>query len=297
MDWLLRLNAASHQPSEGVEIYRWSYAAHLPDNVAHRHTFFEVCLVGGWGGGIFTVEDEPLPIAPGDLFIARPGVVHRIQNHAAPEMELFWVSFNWSETSEFANTSATALFRALANSPVLVARDDGLILALWQGLRAVAGSAEHAGKNAQLGHLQNALLLQIAAGGAGEDAPAPIVPALSPHRLARLGARYIHDNLARSLSVAEVAAHLHLSPRQFQRVFAEFAGTSPSAYIETARLDRARHLLLTTAQPIKAIALKVGYPDVHHFTRVFSKGCGIAPAAFRKSAPDVRIIQTKGALV
>ena len=309
MDWLSRLNAVPGAPGDGVEFYSWNYAAHLSDNLAHRHTFFEICLVGAWGSGIFTVENRDYELAPGDLFIARPGVVHQIRNRQKPLMELFWVSLNWRGASEFAKTAGeaardeiaqaeAAMLGALADSPVLVARDDGLIGQLWQILRAVAEGAEHAGKDAQLAGLQRALILQIAALGAGGSAPLPSPRVPEPHRLARLGARYIHDNLARKLSVAEVAAHLHLSPRQFQRLFLEFAGTSPAAYIEAARMDRARHLLRASDAPIKAVAQTVGYPDVHHFTRAFGRTCGVSPAAYRNHrAPDVAIVHKDGALV
>ncbi len=304
MDWLSRLNAAPPLVSDGAEVYRWSYAAHLLDNVAHRHTFFEICLVGAWGNGVFTVEGQPFPIASGDLFIARPGVVHRIQNKGEQNMELFWVSFDWNENRQSdasesdKSAGARDLLRALADSPLAVARDDGLIIGLWNALRAVAQGPQHAGKDAQLAALQRALLLQIAATGAGQNAPDAPLPLPTPHHLARLGARYIHDNLARKLSVAEIAAHLHLSPRHFQRLFAEFTGVSPSTYLETTRIDRARHLLRATDEPIKAIAAAIGLPDVHHFTRVFGKRCGISPAAYRQSQTrDVRIVHKEGALV
>lgn len=300
MDWISRLNATPFADN-GLDIYGWSYAAHLDDNVAHRHTFFEICLVGARGHGLFTVEGTPHPIASGDLFIARPGVVHRIQNSGALNMELFWVSFDWSEakfsSAATPQTATSQLFRALCHAEVLVARDDGLLADLWRTLRSVAGGAQHAGKDTQLFALQNALLLQIAALGAGDAAPAAPLPAPSPHRLAQLGARYIHDNLARKLTVAEIAVHLHLSPRHFQRVFVQFAAVSPSTYLETARIDRARHLLRSTDEPVKSIAA-AGLPDVHHFTRVFGKRCGTSPAAFRQYATDdVRIVHREGALV
>ena len=304
MDWISRLNAAP-LASDGVEVYSWNYAAHLDDNVAHRHTFFEVCLVGAHGHGAFNIEGTALPIASGDLFIARPGVVHRIRNGGTAKMELFWVAFGWSDAAPNASapntsgeTASRALLRALAHSPVTVARDDGVLLSLWQTLRAAALGAQHAGKDAQLWALQSALILQIAALGAGQDAPDAPLPAPNPHRLAGLGARYIHDNLARKLSVAEIAAHLHLSPRHFQRLFADFAGVAPSIYLETARIDRARHLLRATNRPVKSIADAVGLPDVHHFTRVFGKRCGVAPAAYRQGRDgDVRIVHKEGALV
>ena len=326
MHWLSRLNAAPFV-GDGAEVYHWNYAAHLDDNAPHRHTFFEVCLVGAHGHGLFLVEAEEMAIGSGDLFIARPGVVHRIRNRGAQGMELFWVSFSWSDNasatfkaaSESDNENAPLhLLRALAQSNVVIARDDGLLAELWHALRAVASGPQHAGKNTQLVALQRAVLMQIAALGAGTIAPDAPLPAPAPHRLARLGARYMHDNLARKLSIAEIAAHLHLSPRHFGRLFAEFAAVSPATYIETARLDRARHLLRHSDQPIKAIAASVGLPDVHHFTRVFSKRCGISPAAYRagskragsegassegassegaSSESDVRIIHKEGALV
>ena len=304
MDWISRLNAAPPLSREGAEVYNWSYEAHLPDNVLHRHTHFEICLVGAHGNGIFTAEGQENPIASGDLFIARPGVAHRIHNRGASLMELFWVSFDWSahvahSASELNKQSSShRLLRALANSPVIVARDDGLILNLWRALRGVAASEQHAGKDAQLAALQWALLLQIAAVGAGRDAPDAPIPAPDPHHLARLGARYLHDNLARKLSIAEIAAHLHLSPRHFQRLFAEFTGVSPSIYLETARMDRARHLLSATDEPIKIIASEIGLPDVHHFTRVFGKCCGTSPAVYRQNkARDVRIVQKEVQLI
>ena len=304
MDWISRLNAAPSPASDGARIYNWSYAPHLPDNVLHRHTHFEICLVGAYGHGVFTVEGKDTEIASGDLFIARPDVAHRICNRGASLMDLFWVSFDWSEqeakgSSEFDKGSpARQLLRALANSTVTVARDDGLLRSLWGALRDVAAGPQHAGKDAQLAALQWALLLQIAALGAGQSAPAAPLPELDSHGLARQGARYIHDNLARKLSVAEIAAHLHLSPRHFGRVFAQFAGVSPSVYLETARTDRARHLLRSTGAPIKSIACAIGLPDVHHFTRVFSKRCGISPAAYRQlKTCDDRIIHREGELV
>ena len=36
-----------------AEVLQWAYAAHLPSNVPHRHTFFEVCQVGAHGEGRF----------------------------------------------------------------------------------------------------------------------------------------------------------------------------------------------------------------------------------------------------
>ena len=97
----------------------------------------------------------------------------------------------------------------------------------------------------------------------------------------RLAVHYIHDNLDRRLPVAELASELSLSPRHLARLFAAHLGTSPAAYIEGARLERAKTLLQGSADPIKGIAGAVGYESVHHFSRAFSRRVGLSPGAFR----------------
>ncbi len=84
MDWIKRLNQVGGRLAlaGSVEVLNWAYNPHLPDNVPHRHTYFEVCQVGAHGRGEFRVQDTMHPIASGDLFFARPGFVHQIVNTA-----------------------------------------------------------------------------------------------------------------------------------------------------------------------------------------------------------------------
>jgi len=291
MNWLARLNRSTGNLPVGetaVEVLHWAYSADLSDNVPHRHTYFEVCLVGDWGGGIFTVEGDPLTIGPGDLFIARPGIVHRIQNTGERGMELYWVSFSWpvdpSGVSARKASESETLLRAFSESPVLIRRDDGSLRHAWDALRFAAAGPETLGKTAQLNSMAAAVLLTLAQMGCGEGLPAPPPPNHDDSdRPARLAVRYIHDNLNRPLGVEEVADHVHLSARHLARLFRELTGSSPSEYIETARLTRARHLLAHSDRSITEIAKATGYEDVRYFSRVFRARHGQNPTEFRRS--------------
>lgn len=311
MNWIERLNSLGAEIEIGgvhLEVLHWAHAEHLRDNVPHRHTYFEVCLVGAHGRGIFTSQERAHKITRDDLFIARPGEIHQIQNVARPGMELFWVGF--SRKSDKATVgrhgAIGALWRAFADSSRSVVHHDARTAALWHALRETASEPPLAGQELQLRSLMSALLLSIAQSGAGEAAPAESVAA-SRHdpaaQTAQLAVRYIHDNLHRSLPVAEVAAQTHVSPRHLSRLMAQYAGVAPADYIERARLDRARHLLRTGTLPLKEVARESGYSDVHHFTRVFSRRCGMPPGEYRKrGAPrlehlDVPNVQKSGALV
>ena len=299
MNWLDRLNNGAKNLGDGLEVLHWAYSPALLDNVTHRHTYFEICLVGDYGAGVFTVEGEPHALAPGDLFIARPGVAHRIQNTGARAMELFWVCFSHHAASapRHPNTHPTPpsndLWREFSDSLSLVVPDCVGARSLWETLRSFAQNSGWVGHELQLAALSKALLLEIARLGApdlGRETPV----ATDPHRAARLAARYINDNLARKISVEEIAAHVHLSPRHLERRFAQFAGVSPSGFIETTRLERARALLRSSDRSVKEIAALCGYANVHYFTRAFSRHMGTTPAAFRrtgvlphKSAPKI----------
>jgi len=280
VDWIARLNNGPKNLGDGLEVLHWSYASALPDNVTHRHTYFEICLVGECGSGIFTVEGKPYEISSGDLFIARPSVVHRIQNHQRPLMELFWVSFSWTDENKIAGSE---LWREFSNSSVLVRRDEGGIKTLWQTLKVFAESGEFVGKDTQLAALEKALLFEIARHGAPSSERSEALPEADPHRVSRLAACYIHDNLTRKLSVEEIAAHVHVSPRHLSRLFLKFSGVSPAQFIETTRLEKAKQLLGNSNRSIKEISTSCGYKSVHHFTRAFSRHTGTTPAAFRRT--------------
>ena len=319
MDWLARLNRGQGRVALGdgaaARVLHWAYAAHLSDNVPHRHTYFEVCLVGEYGRGEFRVAGEAHPLGPGTLFLARPGVVHQIVNTADPLMELLWVSFALENGGDGESDGDMAnLARRFADGDAVAVPDaDGRVAALWKALRAVAGTPVGLpGDAAQIDALKAAVLralLQVGANAQAADAlPTSTAAAAaeeaghSAERRARLALRYIHDNLAaHTLSVAEVAAHIHVSPRHLTRLLRAFTGVAPARYIEQARLDRAALLLRRTDDPIKHVAAQVGYADVHHFTRAFARVAGRPPGAFRREggSPIWRAAATEpeGALV
>ena len=117
--------------------------------------------------------------------------------------------------------------------------------------------------------------------------------------LARLAVRFIHDNLSRPLPLSEIAGQVSLSPRHLSRVFRQFTGKAPAHYITHARMDRALGLILRSTLPLKEIAATVGYPDIHHFTRVFTAQFGAPPGETRRHPERLSVpnIQNLGDLV
>ncbi len=95
--------------------------------------------------------------------------------------------------------------------------------------------------------------------------------------------KYINENLAYPLSRDHLAASVHLSPSRFYTLFKEVVGQSPSDYIQHARLEKARHLLVMSDLTVHEIALSVGYGDLFYFSRLFKKHYGLSPSYYRNS--------------
>ena len=314
MNWLERLNRLPprlHLPETGgavVDIGHWAYSASLPDNVPHRHAYFEVCRVGERGRGQYLVNSVPHEISPGDLFFSRPGVLHQIVNTEQPLLELFWVTFYLQlPDAALGDSGVTALLRRFAQaSEALVAPDtNGSVRAAWEALRTTASSPAQVDVfEAQMNALSFALLIALALAGGGREDEDDTLFADGDDVVGRKAVRFIHDNLSHALTVPEIASQMNVSPRHLTRLVSRFTGVGPAAYIEKARIQRARTLLLRTDDPVKQVGAQVGYDDVHHFTRAFTRLVGCPPAAFRKTRgeaalpiPDGANIQNPGTLV
>lgn len=97
---------------------------------------------------------------------------------------------------------------------------------------------------------------------------------------------YARQNLTKSLTVEELAQAVHLSPRQFSRVFTAETGRSPAKAVEALRLEAARLMIEKSRHPMEVIARETGFRDRRHMREVFMRGYGTPPQALRREMRD-----------
>lgn len=106
---------------------------------------------------------------------------------------------------------------------------------------------------------------------------------------ARLGTR--HDKLLQAAAFLEArieegfdldacAAHLNLSRRQIERLFATHLGITPVRYMNDLRLARGRALLAETDMKVTDVAVASGFASASHFSKSFRKKYGVSPYRF-----------------
>ncbi len=108
----------------------------------------------------------------------------------------------------------------------------------------------------------------------------------TPHTAALARARaHAERDLSAPLGVTDLARAAGLSRFHFSRLFAAETGQAPAAWLATRRVQAAAQWLRGSELPLKEIAQRCGFRDVHAFGRVFRRHTGLPPARYRRSGP------------
>jgi AraC-like DNA-binding protein len=93
--------------------------------------------------------------------------------------------------------------------------------------------------------------------------------------------RYMRENLALPVDHTALARVSGLSPSRLQALFREVTGYPPLDYLRRLRVEEARRLLADARLSVKEVAARTGFRDTSHFSKVFRRVDGLAPAHYR----------------
>lgn len=95
---------------------------------------------------------------------------------------------------------------------------------------------------------------------------------------------YLDNNFSdANFSVQEMADNFNLSINYLSSYFKEQTDENIINYITYLRIEKAKHLLITTDIPIKNIAENSGYYNVSSFIRRFKQITGVTPGKYREN--------------
>ncbi|MEO0920609.1 MAG: helix-turn-helix domain-containing protein, partial [Pseudomonadota bacterium] len=78
-------------------------------------------------------------------------------------------------------------------------------------------------------------------------------------------------------SVPAMAERVHMSERNFARIFRAEVGKSPAQYVEEVRVEAARDALLEQSVPVKLVASRFGFGSDDNMRRAFKRRLGVTP--------------------
>ncbi len=99
-----------------------------------------------------------------------------------------------------------------------------------------------------------------------------------------LATDYINDNLARKLTLEDIAGAAHMSPHHFARSFKAATGLSPHQYVIHRRVELAKCLLSNNDLTVAEVATAVGFSNPSHLAHHVRRLLGVPPGALRRES-------------
>ncbi len=99
----------------------------------------------------------------------------------------------------------------------------------------------------------------------------------------RTAVALMRERLAEPVTLADLAAEVHLSVFHLVRVFKETTGETPHRFLTRLRIEEAKRLLRTTDLALDRIAARCGFAGPGPLSTAFQRHTGTRPSAYRNS--------------
>jgi O-6-methylguanine DNA methyltransferase len=100
---------------------------------------------------------------------------------------------------------------------------------------------------------------------------------------------YIMENFKLQPNLDEIAEKIHLSPSHFQRLFTEWAGTSPKRFLQYISVEHAKKILKEEQATLFDTAFETGLSSTSRLHDLFVNIEGMTPAEYKNGGKNLHI--------
>ncbi len=105
----------------------------------------------------------------------------------------------------------------------------------------------------------------------------------------KLAQQYLEENFQEKISVDDVANHVAVSRRSFERRFKQSTGNTVLEYLQRIKIEAAKRSFESSRKNINEVMFDVGYTDTKAFRSVFKKITGLTPIEYRNKYAKVEV--------
>lgn len=100
---------------------------------------------------------------------------------------------------------------------------------------------------------------------------------------------YIRTNFKKQPNLEDVAKQVHLSPFHFQRLFSEWAGTTPKKFLQYISIEHSKKLLTDNQATLFDTAFETGLSGTGRLHDLFINIEGMTPAEYKNGGKNLHI--------
>jgi AraC-like DNA-binding protein len=223
------------------------------------------------GEGWVQINDQTYAVLPGNMVVIPPERSHTYGTAEEHPWSIYWCHATGPAAADYA--------RVLLEDngfPILTIADHARLVELFEEItdelaRGYAWNHLFPASAALIRLLGLTYSIQRSFHDASPDAMHRIQQTIS----------FLDRHLEGHVNVPELARMSNLSVSHFCALFKRAAGFAPLEYFLHRKIQRACELLDTTSQPLKRIALELGFSDPLYFSRTFRKIQGMSPRKYR----------------
>ncbi|HOX07181.1 MAG TPA: AraC family transcriptional regulator [Planctomycetota bacterium] len=239
--------------------------------LAYHHRHVMICCLEGRGTVI--VDGLMHVLSPGQGLLVFPFQAHDYGAFDPGPVCWLFATFDYGDE---------ACLGALRNAPqALDERCLDLVESLAQSFLAERSGEASAGD--VLGLRIAELLARLVRRAERPEGARPAGAASPRQEVIRRAVAFAHENIARRVTIADVAAHVCLSPSRLRAVFLREMGTSLGDFLLRNRINRACALLGQSEMNISEVAAACGFDSIYSFSRAFRRRMGRPPSQYRSS--------------
>lgn len=92
--------------------------------------------------------------------------------------------------------------------------------------------------------------------------------------------KYVRENYASRLSLADVAARFDVSPNHLSSLFKKYGGVGYTEFVSQVKIEKAKELIGGGQYKMFEVAQLLGFEDAFYFSKVFKRVSGMSPREY-----------------
>lgn len=264
--------------------------SHEPNNTTfedHYHEFHEIVVIHR-GHAVHVINGQPVDSFPGEVFLIRPGMRHHFRDAEALVLtNVMFVAWRLEELlNELREMPGFSAFYLTDSHPdrtdgmparlVLSADAQEVVRDVTDRMLGESSQRRPGYKTALRGMLIELLVVL------GRSRLTVDRTSIEPTERLAVVLSMLHERFFEHWSLSRMAELAGCSIPSLSRHFRASLHTSPTEYLITVRINRARQLLRHTELSVTRIADESGFEDSNYFTRQFKARTGRTPLEFRR---------------